>query len=333
MNRFSTNNNFIFLSAERQILYRSLAERYRLPLHFQPWWLDAVCGNDKWGAAVVQDGDGGLCGLMPYFLKTRMGIKVLGMPPFTDYLGVWMRYPELPQKPERRYAYEHKVMTQLIDQLPAFHFANIQLYPEVESWLPFYWNGYKQTTLYTYRLEDLSDPGNLLAGAKGSVRTDLKKAEGKVRVEESNDTEAFYDLHALSFQKQGLPLPYSKNQLLNLDQAARKRHRNRLFLAFVEGRTEPVAGLYTVWDDKTAYFLMHGADPVFYPAGAATALYWHAILAFCATHEQIDFCGSMLAPVESFTRAFGGVRRPHHRIYKAASKGLYLLSLLTGREY
>ncbi len=321
------------LKSNKRELYRNLAESHPLPLHFQPWWLDAVCGPDNWSACIDLDGDGRLRGLLPYSFILKMGLKVLRMPPFTDYLGVWLQYPLLPQKTERRYAFENKVTARLIDQLPPFHFCNIQCYPEFENWLPFYWKGFKQTTLYTYRLAGGRTLEQLLVACKGSVRTDLKKAEGKIRISTGEDVDAFYRLHQLTFRKQGLPLPYSLEQLRTMDRAAAGRNQRKLYFAYSIDNERPVAGLYTVWDKNTAYFLLHGADPAFGSAGAATALYWQAIRDFSATHRQIDFCGSMLPGVEAFTRAFGGVRTPHHRIYKASGRWMYFLSWLMGKGY
>lgn len=322
-----------YLEFSNQDLYRNLASSHPLPLHFQPWWLDAVCGHDQWGACIDLDGDGRLCGLMPYYTTRKMGLKVLRMPPFTDYLGIWIQYPVLPQKTERRYAFEHKVTTRLIDQLPRFHYCNLQCYPEVENWLPFYWKGFKQTTLYTYRLPGLRPHEQILAECKGAIRTDLKKSEGNIHITKGGDVATFYRLHQLTFEKQGLPLPYSLEQLRLLDRAATDRGRSDLYVAFSTGVEQPVAGLYVVRDENTAYFLLHGADPAYGASGAATALYWQAIRDFSLTHRQIDFCGSMLPGVEAFTRAFGGIRTPHHRIYKASGKWLYGLSWLLGKEY
>ena len=58
-------------------------------LFHQHWWLDAVAGS-QWKEVTVTD-NGTLIGRLPYFETRALGMRVLGMPPFTRTLGPWIR--------------------------------------------------------------------------------------------------------------------------------------------------------------------------------------------------------------------------------------------------
>ena len=57
----------------------------------QPWWLDATAPG-AWAEATVERG-GELVARWPYTLERRFGLRVLGQPPLSLFLGPWLAHP------------------------------------------------------------------------------------------------------------------------------------------------------------------------------------------------------------------------------------------------
>lgn len=294
----------------------------------QPWWLDAVCGPDRWNVSLAFDAGGEICGALPYNITRVLGLQFIKMPPLTDYIGPWIRPSgNRIEKRERQYAYEKQVINDLVVGMPDVHFFNQQYYPGFANWLPFYWKGYRQTTYYTYRFDDLSDLDAIYDGFKNTVRTDIKKAEDKATVAIGDNLSDFYRL-----QQQHKHAP-SKQILERLDQALALHGQRQIFLAFDRETGKTIAGLYVVWDRHTAYFMMAAIDAAFRQHAALHLLYWEAIRQMAAFVQAIDLCGSILPGPEHFSRSLGARQTPHFRVYKTGNKFLRMISLLLNKGY
>jgi len=62
----------------------------KLPVYFNDWYLDNVCGKKNWDALIYME-DGKIQGVLPYFMS---GIPIIGnkiaMPKITPYMGVFL---------------------------------------------------------------------------------------------------------------------------------------------------------------------------------------------------------------------------------------------------
>ena len=91
---------------------------------------------------------------------------------------------------------------ELIDQLPKFSYFSQACSSDLTNWLPFYWKGFKQNTLYTYVLDDLSNLEVVWNGFSGSVRTDIRKAKkNHVVIREDADINEFYSLYQSTYKR------------------------------------------------------------------------------------------------------------------------------------
>jgi hypothetical protein len=319
------------VNTESQQRYRRHSAALDLPLYFQPLWLDAVAGEAGWDAAMAFDPEGRLSGVWVYCLSKRWGLPVINMPPLTAYSGPWLRYPPHTDTPKNRYAFEIKVMNELMAQLPSVAFFYQEWHPDLTNWLPAYWRGFQQTTHYTYQIDDLSDPDALFAGFRGNVRTDIRKAEKELRVLESDSAEDLFRLYDMSFRRQGKTPSVSQSVLLRADETMHRK-KQRLILLAEDDAGRLHAGLYLVWDAHTAYYLLGGSDPDLRSSGAMYLLVWYA-LQFCGRRGlHFDFEGSMLEPVEWVLRGFGGRMTPHHKIFRARNRGLKAVAALLGKS-
>ncbi len=310
-------------SPDNRTRYRQLcAVEPKIPLFSKDWWLDAVCGKDNWNVALSLQNDA-IIGALPYYTEKKRGFTYMTMPTLTQHLGVWITYPP-EQTATNKLSFEKDVLTELIEQLPKADLYCQNLYYTLTNWLPFYWKGFEQTTRYTYVLEDLSDPEKLLTSFKSNIRTDIKKAQKTVTVQESDDLEAFYKINSMTFKRQNISMGHSFELLQRIDRACAERSARKIFFAKdAEGRTH--AAVYLVWDSESAYYLLSGGDPELRNSGATSLLLWHAIQYASKVTKRFDFEGSMIEPVERFFRAFGGTQSPYLQIFKTPSRILRFL--------
>lgn len=297
-----------------------------VPLFSQPWWLDAVCGPENWDVALVETG-GAVVGSMPYYVHKKYGFTILTQPRLTQTLGPWIRPSQA--KYARALGYQKDVMAALIKQLPSFAYFSQSWHHSNTNWLPFYWDGFKQTTRYTYLLKELGDEDKIWGSLTENVRTDVRKAANRYQltVRQNATLADFLILNRKTFERQGMAVPYPETLVQRLDKASALRGRRRIFIA-EDPTGQHHAGVYIVWDQQTAYYLLGGADPELRSSGATSLCMWEAIKYAAGVSHSFDFEGSMLEPVERFVRAFGAVQTPYFNISKTPSRLLRLKQAL-----
>ncbi|MFZ4856336.1 MAG: GNAT family N-acetyltransferase [Desulfuromonadaceae bacterium] len=309
--------------------YRVLCQtEVLIPIFSRDWWLDAVC-SDAWDVCLVEKG-GVIVASMPYHLtKTRLGMKVLSHPNLTQTLGPWLR--QSGAKYANRLGQEKELLTELIDQLPEFDYFNQNWHHVNTNWLPFYWSGFQQTTRYTYILPDISDLDKVWAGFRENIRGDIRKASNRFKLRVRNDLsmDEFLSLNIQTFARQGMDLPYSNEFLNRIDTACLANNARQIFIAEDEqGRHH--AGVYIIWDQNSAYYIMGGGDPELRSSGATSLCMWEAIKFASTVTRSFDFEGSMMEPIERFVRAFGAIQTPYFSISKTTSRYLRIRNLLSG---
>ena len=299
--------------------YRAFCEKESsLPIFSRAWWLDAVCGEKNWDVAVVKNGDE-IAAALPYYIQQGKRAISLTMPQLTQTLGPWLRPSKA--KYANMLAEQKDLMTQLINQLPPYDIFAQNFHYSITNWLPFYWQGFNQTTRYTYVIEDLTDIKKVWDGLLPNIRTDIKKAQNRfgVQVYTDLDIDTFLDVNELTFVRQGQRLPYSRDLVKRLDNACVAYNARKIFFGKdEEGKIHAVA--YVVWDENSAYYLMGGGDPELRNSGATSLCLWEAIQFAATVTKRFDFEGSMIEPVERFFRAFGAKQIPYFSISKNNSR-------------
>lgn len=308
--------------SERKTRYADFCQNNYVPLHLQPWWLDAVCAEGEWDVCLATNGGGAITGVLPWHKTRRFGLPVIQQPPLTTYGGPWLHYPHNTDfKPQSRFAFEKKVFEELIGQLPRTSFFQQNFLPEIENWLPFYWAGFRQTTRYTYIFNDLSNLEAVRAGFKNTLRTDLKKAGQSAEIHREDDQpELMFRLHEMSFSRKNRRPPYSSETFRRLHEALHERQQSACFIARDRRSNAPHAGLFLAFDERRASVLLTGADPLFKSSCAVWGLFWEA-MTFCSKRGlSLDFEGSMERDIERGFRAFGAQLVPYHQVWKAGNR-------------
>lgn len=296
--------------------YRTLCKQEpSIPIFSQAWWLDSVAG-DNWDVVIIEKG-GIIQASLPYVLRKRFGLTVISQPALTQSLGPWLRPSSA--KYAKQLSQEKDLLQALFAQLPPYAYYNQNWHCSRKNWLPLYWQGYEQTTRYTYRIETLQDMNAVWADTQANIRTDIRKAEKQVVIRSDLPLERFIELNKKVFERQRMALPYTEALLRSIDSAAGTQNARQIFIAEDE-QSRLHAGVYIIWDKDCAYYLMGGGDPDLRSSGATSLCMWHAIQFAATKVKTFDFEGSMLEPVERFFRAFGAKQTPYFSITKNNSR-------------
>jgi hypothetical protein len=304
---------------DRKRKYRELCRSNPdLPLFDQDWWLDIVCGGtDNWDVCIVEKGNE-IVASLPYYKVKKYGFRVIRMPQLTHMMGIWIRYPKN-QKYATRLAYEREIYLEIIERLPQIDYSYQHFNRSITNWSTFYWRGFRQTTRYTYVLEDIRDLKSVYNNFTDRTKSEIWEAEKQFKVVESDDVEKFFELHKKNFDPKTFPIPYRYEILKPLDEALRKQNRRKILFA-VDEKGQAQSAVYIVWDANCAYNLLGGSDPSFEQNGSHSMLIWHAIQEMSPLTNQFDFYGGMHETIEGFFRAFGAQQKPYFQISKINGK-------------
>lgn len=291
--------------------YRSWAEAQgdQFPLFLRPWWLDAVCLPDRWNIALARNKENKIIGALPFFRFYKKGIRVLGLPFLTPYLGIYLDYPAK-QKLNSRYDFEKEVLDKLIQQIPDSPYLQQKFFPTLTYGLPFYWQGFRLDWRYTYHLSLQQEEKAIWENMEGSARTQLLKTEKQVDIVESKDTRVMYQLVQMTFSRQGKKTPYSPDEFDRLYKAASDHQNGKIYLAVLKENQIPVAGMFLAHDAGTVYNLVLGRNHHLDPGGSIHGILWAAVRDHIGKHQIFDFEGSMLEGPERMFRSFGSIRVP-----------------------
>lgn len=164
----------------------NIGDRPCTALFQQPWWLEAVAPG-QWHIAEVR-AKGKLKAWMPYVLKRGpLGLTRCSMPRLTQTLGPYISPSNRPYP--RALSEEHRLMSELISQLPPCDYFSQNLHFSIQNTLPFFWAGYQTKVSYTYTIDKLTDDDVLLSRMHPETRRHIKKAKKHVGVDISDDLE------------------------------------------------------------------------------------------------------------------------------------------------
>lgn len=296
--------------------YQELCKREStIPIFSQGWWLDTVCGMDNWGVYLIGK-DMDIKASLVYSLQECCNGKSIGRISLTQNNGIWIKYPKA-QGIIARQSYEEKIVNEICDFIETLGLIKYdqQFHYHFTNYLPFFWRYYKETTKYTYVIEDTSDMERVRLGYSSKLKNVLRKAEKYLHIEEETDLEEFYRINKMSFERQGIEIPYSFEYFKKIYDACKERDSGMLLCARdEEGNTHSVAML--VWDKMSVYYLLNGTNPDLKQFQGNNLLIDYSIMEAHKRNLQFDFEGSVIKNVNHAFREFGGEPKPYFRITK-----------------
>ena len=296
-------------------------------IFMQPWWLDIVVGVGNWDVCLAKGKMGEVIGALPYATQKRWGMTKIIIPYLSHFCGVWLA-PSLAEKRHSQYSYVKRVLTELIEQLPKVHLFQQKYHYSLEDGQPFYWAGYDTLIRYSYLIKDLTDLKRVHGNFNQLLRSQIKTAESKVVVEETDDLELFLRVNELTFQRQGMHNPIPITVWRALDAALALRGLRTIYVAKDKETGAIHAVQYVLKDAKVAYNLAQGYDPAYSSSEASKLLLWIAIKDSAEWAETFDFEGSMLKGVEYVFRSFGAEQVAYLHVVKVKNKFLKAVEIL-----
>ncbi|PJE48063.1 MAG: methicillin resistance protein [Sediminibacterium sp.] len=302
----------------------------KIPIFSMPWWLDAVCGENNWDVILIENGNEIVASFPFYFhTESRLKFKQIEMPALTQKLGPFIKYPEK-QSYSSKLSYEKAIMQQIIQCLPNYDFLAINFDYKYTNWLPFYWNGFQQTTRYTYIVEDLSNDEIVFNSFAGNKKTDIRKATKNVLVKYDLECEDFITFYVNALKKKNENLAYSPSILRKLITKAYFYNKGRIIYSVGKDNPNDIYGaIFYVWDNDSIYSLVTAFDVTHGNVASSSLLFYQIMKDFKNSGLKFDFEGSMIEQIERSYNKFGTIQVPYFRISKINSLKYKIFSLLS----
>jgi lipid II:glycine glycyltransferase (peptidoglycan interpeptide bridge formation enzyme) len=280
-------------------------------LFHQSWWLDAIAQNNYQILSIKRNEE--ILAAWPLTFKKIVGLNLIMPPPLMPRLGI-MFAPSRKIKYSEKLSDEMSLMSELTSLLPKHTLFYQRFSVEFTNWLPLSWAQFKQTTRYTYVIEDLSDLNRVWENVRYSTKRKINLAlKSDIKVVTDLSLDKLLDLNELTFKRQNLNVPYSREHVYRIDEACVKNNARKMFFA-VDVAGQIHAAVYIVYNQKAAYYLIGGADPALNTCGAHFLALWEAIKFAGQVSHSFDFEGSMYENIESVFRGFGAVQKPYMEI-------------------
>ncbi|MFK7772101.1 MAG: GNAT family N-acetyltransferase [Saprospiraceae bacterium] len=304
----------------KEAYYLFCEKEKEMPLFSQPWYLEAVCGENGWDVLMISKGNE-VAATMPIIKKKQWRFSLSRMPLITPYLG-----PYFPEK-FRSSKQQEKLMRSIIEQLPNFDFFDQNFPPSITNWLPFYWEGFEATVRYSFLVNLEKGLERIFQKISSNYRNNkIAKAKNHIKIISDRSLQEFYEIQKKTFEKQGIPIPYSFDFIKKFDSALKKENAGKLFFA-VDEKEQIHSVAYLTWDEDTAYFQMTGSDPNFRNSGAGVLIVWESIkfAKEILGKKKFDFCGSVIENIAKVRQEFGSEQVPYFNLKKFESKVLEIL--------
>ena len=242
---------------------------------------------------------------------------IVSMPPFTQTMGPWFAPDSADTKYTTRLGQRQALSQQLIEHLKSYRVFLQNFHYTVTDWLPFYWAGFQQTTRYTYLLEGIHEPERLWEQMSANIRRNIQKARDKygLTIRKGVPVEAFLQIQAQTFARQGLRLKQDVNVLRRLIETSRSQQQGDLWGAY-DAQGQLHAAAFVVWQAQSAYYIAGGGNPALRDAGAHSLGVWEAGRYGSAVSGRVDVGGGVVPGVERFFREFGAHQTPYFTITK-----------------
>lgn len=290
------------------------SEHTDICLFSSPWWLDAVCGKDNWDVILVEK-NGIIKASFPYFLKKgRFNATYITMPTLTQKMGPYIVYDSSNISEMKKIGYEHEVYDQIISKLPKFDFFLINFNQNYKNWLPFYWNGFKQTTRYSYRISDIKNHDLVFNGYAKYKKQKIQKAKNLI-LQYDLDFNQFYDYFEEAVKERGETCSYSRKLFIRLCETVYEHNSGRIFYCIDENKNIHAINL-TVWDNDSAYYLIAMRKNAYKNSGGTEFLVDETIKYVSQFVDIFDFEGSMIKGVEASYRWYGAQQTEYYNITK-----------------
>ena len=293
-----------------------------IPIFMQAWWLDAVCVNGSWDVCLAYDDAEQIEGVLVYYFTQKKGLfSVVQMSALTPHAGVWMReMDDFMPKQHEIYAYKQRILDTLIAQLPSVVLYHQNFHYSLTDCQPFYQNGFKSETHFSYILEDIHDLETVYDSMSDAARRGIRKAEKDLIFGACDDFDVFIKMVEKINLKQNVELNFDVKVFEKLDKQLTVKELRKMYIAFdTEG--VPHAAIYIVYDSTSAHYLFGVNNLEKQGINAISLLLWQAIQdASKSGLDLFDFEGSMHSNEALIFQNLNAIQKPFFKIMKARNR-------------
>ncbi|MBQ8704442.1 MAG: hypothetical protein IJ524_08730 [Bacteroidales bacterium] len=272
--------------------------------------METVCQGKQWDV-LLSNGHGRLDGAMPYLYGKKLGLKYILQPQLTPWSGPWLH-------PDLDFDGRFYTLKALAHALHALHPALcMQCFsPEITDSQPFQWEGFRQTTRYTFRFPSLADPEALYRSASRLRRRYDKAVAEECVVDEQLSLDEFVPFHVDYYRRRGQNDLIAEPLLRRVVDTACRRGQGLLWGLRSQRDGSLQAAWFVAYDERCAWSLLLAiADNA--PHGAMSYLMWQMLRRLSSLTQSFDFEGGMDESLAFFYRSFGTVQTPYHCIYRS----------------
>ena len=279
-------------------------------IYAKTWYLDAL--NINYQIGVLEKDNCIYAGIV----LAENEIHTYSNPLLVKFLGIL--YKPFVGKDYTIATNEIKHLTKLLKCIGNIKTFDYFFHPQFTNWTPFYWGKYRQQTYYTYRI-DFKDKTleQIYQNFDKKIKNEIKNAiKSQITIIENVEFDAFFEVIEKTFLRQGGKSPFNKKRLKYFIETLSGKYAIKLFAAKnINNDITAVAGV--IYDTKCAYLILNGIDHKKIIRGTNEYLLYKTIEYSHNNSQTFDFEGSMIKPIESFYRKFGGTLTPYMRIWKS----------------
>lgn len=288
------------------------ASSERIPLFHQPWWLDLTSPNSSW-SAITATADGVVVGYLVFRPKLLLGFRAVIQPEEGFFAG-----PFFPQseggsnlKPED----QRRIIEGFAAALENYTIYRQYWHHSVRDWSPFYWRGYRQTTRYTYQLNNTPDLEATFAAFSGNIRRLIRKAQGsaETRWDDSVPVNEYLELNRVTYSRQGERYPHNDKILQPLFAAGLRKNLVKILGVRNRDGQLVAANVYGI-DALCVYYLQGASTDWGRRSGAVALCFWEGVRLSASSGLPFDFEGSMLRGVEKYVRTYGAEQVEYYAV-------------------
>ncbi len=276
-------------------------------LYAAPWWLDAVCGIDKWDAVRLINKSDKTTVFIPFYKTQIRSLSALITPPMTQWIPVLAK--------EEAHDFS---MDDFLKSLPPCSILDLTMKPGENPILPS--QAYRVNYKYSYVIPYHALKEQFRLNYNEGLRRNLREAEKNYTLTTSDDVQTFVHLCISSYRNRKLKPPLWIDQIVPVAVEALKKNGSGVInLAFHQG--EVIAGILTGWDTHTTYYLTGGRNGDEGGASAHALLLDHVINEAQLRGHSFDFEGSMHPGIANFFQSFGAIPEPYIQVRKFSGIG------------
>jgi hypothetical protein len=280
----------------------------------ETWWLDAVTGGN-YNYVEVRDKNN-VVGRLPYFMRSKWGMKYSTMPAMTHFLGPAVI--EGDGAAPTRFLRREQITRDLLRQLPKASLYRYKCHRDITDTIPFMQEKFMTSVQFTHEIAPAT-PDTLFKNMRSEKRKKIRQAEGLLTLADITDPHAFWAFYENNLRKRNVSSYYDKELCLKLLEGSLSRECGRIFGAYDKNK-DLVAAVYCIWDG-TSYLYYMSTRSANAHNGAISLLAWEAMKDASARGLIFDMDGVNNANSVLFFTEFGGVVSPRYIVTKQSAIG------------